>query len=241
MRNRILTLVLTACLLFFARSSAQPRHSETPAWVNAVSVGSVLVMGAVWYFNTYKQTAKSSGIKALKQRAEQEIVYLATPTERKAFKKIRTEEELHDFMTGFWAKRDPDSSTSENEAKESYLRRLQYVNEHFHEASREGWATDRGRVYLLYGPPDDKLFEPWDGYSFFGPTIKATELWFYFRPTTAGEPANIFGRVNSGMVKFVLADFEGTGFYTQIYSSEIGEKKDSRALISSAPELINRK
>ncbi len=55
----------------------------------------------------------------------------------------------------FWAKRDPDVSTSENELENEYYRRIAFTNEHFSMGSRkkDGWETDRGRIYIIYGQP----------------------------------------------------------------------------------------
>ncbi len=95
-------------------------------------------------------------------------------------------------------------------------------------------------MHLLYGPPDEVLRVPWINYllnyPLNGPTVKAFEFWFYFKPTAAGESPNIFENLNPGMVKFVLADLEGGGILTQVYSSEIGEKKHARVLHNSAQE-----
>ncbi len=240
MRNRILAVVLSASLLSFSAANSQEQNPKTPSWVYIASAGSVLIMGSLWYHNIFKKAPKRDALHALKPQAESELVYLATSAERKAFKKIKTVEELHGFMADFWKKRDPDPATPENEVKQAYLRRLAYANASFHEFQRAGWQTARGRAYLLYGPPDEIRREPWENYLFYEPTIKALELWFYHKPTAAGEPPNLFAAINPGMVKFVFADLEGVGIHTQIYSSEIGEKKDARAMRSSARELKER-
>lgn len=240
MSHRFLIFVLALSLLTCSSATAQLRDPATPDWVYISSVGSVLVMGGIWYFNTYKKISKGNATGSLKQRAEQEIVYLATDAERKAFKKIKTDDTLREFMAAFWLRRDPDPHTPENEVKEAYLLRLAHVNASFREQGREGWQTERGRVYLLFGPPDEILHEPWANFLFYEPTIKAFELWSYHRPTTGGEPPNLFAGITPGMVKFVFGDLEGAGNMTQIYSSEIGEKQDVRALLSSAPRSNKR-
>ncbi len=84
---------------------------------------------------------------------DQDVVYIVTPEERDVFLKLTTDEERERFIEQFWARRDPDSSTSANEFREEHYRRIQYANERFH-AGIPGWRTDRGRIYIAYGPPD---------------------------------------------------------------------------------------
>lgn len=113
--------------------------------------GSVLIMGSLWYHNTVKKAAKRDDLTIRKDRAWQELVYLASGKERKVFKKIKTAEELSDFMAEFWKKRDPNPATPENEMEEAYLRRLAYANENFHEHRREGWETERAVCTFFMG------------------------------------------------------------------------------------------
>ena len=58
------------------------------------------------------------------------------------------------FIEQFWERRNPDPGASENKFKEEHYRRIAYANEHF-AASRPGWKTDRGHLYIIYGPPDE--------------------------------------------------------------------------------------
>lgn len=96
-----------------------------------------------------------------------------------------------------------------------------------------------GRAYILYGPPDEIETLPWTDFSFENNrlAIKALEMWVYLRPADADEPPNIFSDYYRGATKFVFADLEGAGQYTQIYSSEKGEKVDSRVYVASENSL----
>ena len=74
--------------------------------------------------------------------------------ERETFLKLSTNEERENFIENFWLRRDPTPDTPENEFKEEHFRRIAYANEHY--ASGEpGWKTDRGRIYIIWGKPDD--------------------------------------------------------------------------------------
>lgn len=84
---------------------------------------------------------------------EQDVVYIIQAEEREVFEKLTTDEERDQFIEQFWRRRDSDPGTSENEARIEHYRRIQYANEHFH-AGIPGWKTDRGRIYIKFGPPD---------------------------------------------------------------------------------------
>ena len=62
-------------------------------------------------------------------------------------------EEREQFIEAFWQRRDPTPDTVENEFKEEHYRRIAYANERF-SSGIPGWRTDRGRMYIMWGPPD---------------------------------------------------------------------------------------
>src|SRR5262249_61508013 len=75
---------------------------------------------------------------------------------------LSNDEERDQFIEAFWARRDPTPDTPENEYKEEHYRRIAYANEHF-PAGIPGWKTDRGRMYIMYGPPDSTDSHPSGG------------------------------------------------------------------------------
>jgi GWxTD domain-containing protein len=82
------------------------------------------------------------------------VAYIITDQERTAFELLQTDEEREHFIEQFWVRRDPTPGTIENEYKEEHYRRIAYSNEKFASAI-PGWKTDRGRIYIIYGPPDE--------------------------------------------------------------------------------------
>jgi GWxTD domain-containing protein len=84
----------------------------------------------------------------------EDVAYIITDEERAAFEKLQTDDEREHFIEQFWLRRDPTPGTVENEFKEEHYRRIAYANEHF-AAKVPGWKTDRGRIYIMYGPPDE--------------------------------------------------------------------------------------
>jgi len=84
----------------------------------------------------------------------EDVTYIITDDERKAFARLQTDEEREQFIEQFWLRRDPTPDTVENEYKEEHYRRIAYANEHF-ASGIPGWKSDRGRIYITFGPPDE--------------------------------------------------------------------------------------
>jgi len=123
--------------------------------------------------------------KAYKDWLEKDVDIIITDQERKAFKKLQTDEEREQFIEQFWRRRDPDPDTDENEYREQYYERIAYANEHF-ASGIPGWKTDRGRIYIMYGKADDVESHPaggpYDRPSYHGGGTTSTypfEVWFY--------------------------------------------------------------
>ncbi len=89
----------------------------------------------------------------LKKWLEQDVAYIITKEERAAFKQMTTDEERYEFIEQFWLRRDPNPDTLANENREEHYRRIAYANERF-SSGKPGWKTDRGRIYIMFGPPD---------------------------------------------------------------------------------------
>ncbi|MDT7602898.1 MAG: hypothetical protein QOF61_895 [Acidobacteriota bacterium] len=100
--------------------------------------------------------------KVYKDWLNEDVAYIITDEERKAFKKLATDEEREQFIEGFWRRRDPDPDTDENEYKEQYYERVAYANEHY-ASGIPGWKTDRGRIYIMFGKPDETESHPSGG------------------------------------------------------------------------------
>ncbi|PYS57940.1 MAG: GWxTD domain-containing protein [Acidobacteria bacterium] len=131
------------------------------------------------------RTVKPELNKAYKDWLEKDVAYIITDEERKAFKKLQTDDERERFIEEFWRRRDPDPDTDENEYREEYYERIAYANEHF-ASGIPGWKTDRGRIYIMWGKPDETESHPSGGAynreSYEGGGSTSTypfERWFY--------------------------------------------------------------
>ena len=100
--------------------------------------------------------------KVYKKWLNEDVVWIITDQERAAFKQLSNDEERDNFIEAFWQRRDPTPDTEENEYKEEHYRRIAYANEHF-AAGIPGWKTDRGRIYIMYGPADEVDSHPSGG------------------------------------------------------------------------------
>lgn len=96
--------------------------------------------------------------------------------EREIFNHLPDQKSRKEFIDDFWKKRDPDPDTEVNEFKEEFLKRIDYANKRFNEG-KPGWKTDRGRIYIYFGPPDKIEQSPFIS----DPNIKGYLLWIYYR------------------------------------------------------------
>jgi GWxTD domain-containing protein len=158
MQNTYLRCLLFLAVLGLALSAAaqdtnstdDPSHPGTPA-----NQGDPLK-------RPISEKQKKDNAKSLKQELsktykrwlDEDVVYIISDEERKAFKQLSNDEERDQFIEAFWQRRDPTPDTEENEFKEEHYRRIAYANEHF-AAGLAGWKTDRGRIYITFGPPDE--------------------------------------------------------------------------------------
>lgn len=97
-----------------------------------------------------------------KKWLDEDVRWIITDEELSAFKKLQNNAERDTFIEGFWQRRDPTPDTAENEYKEEHYRRIAYANEHY-AAGMPGWRTDRGRIYIMYGPPTSVDSHPMGG------------------------------------------------------------------------------
>lgn len=83
----------------------------------------------------------------------QDVHWIITEEEKKIFIGLANDEERDEFMRQFWERRNPNPDSAYNKFKEEHYRRLGIANSHF-ETDEPGWKTDRGHVYIVFGPPD---------------------------------------------------------------------------------------
>ncbi|HUN64355.1 MAG TPA: GWxTD domain-containing protein [Candidatus Sulfotelmatobacter sp.] len=92
----------------------------------------------------------------------EDVVYIISPAERQEFLQLNTNEERDQFIESFWLRRSSNPDLPTNDFKEEHYRRIAYANEHF-SSGIPGWKTDRGRIYIIWGPPDEIESHPTGG------------------------------------------------------------------------------
>ena len=136
-----------------------PRRALTPIF----SAGILAITAAVVLTAWQQQPQVSPPLATPYTKwLNEDVAYIITDQERAAFKRLQTDEEREHFIEQFWLRRDPTPGTPENEFKEEHYRRIAYANEHY-ASSIPGWKTDRGRIYIIYGPPDEIEAHPSGG------------------------------------------------------------------------------
>jgi GWxTD domain-containing protein len=134
-------LILAALPLVYLATATRPVWAQAPAAVTPAlpSVSANVCGGSPTYANWLNQ----------------DVAYIITQPERQAFERLGDEAECAHFVDQFWLRRDPTPGTPENEFKEEHYRRIAFANQHFASDRVQGSSTDRGRIYITYGPPDE--------------------------------------------------------------------------------------
>ncbi len=146
------------------------------------------------------------------QRMRDIFAYIIRPEQLQTFERLNATGR-RTFWVQFWKDRDPSPGTSENEFKDEHLRRMNYANERFsvgYQNRTDGWRTDMGRVYIVYGPPSTIERYP------FTSEGQPAEMWYYDSLT------------GQGQVYFLFIDQSGFGEYNMVHSTARGERRDPK-------------
>jgi GWxTD domain-containing protein len=148
-------------------------RNEGPQGSPASAIAAVvLILGAALLVGAWQQRPQEAVQNPYQKWLTQDVAYIITNEERAAFRALATDEEREHFIEQFWQRRDPTPGTAANEFKEEHYRRIAYSNENFAAPDGlAGWKTDQGRIYIVYGPPDEKESHPSDNPPF--------EQWLY--------------------------------------------------------------
>lgn len=139
-----------------------------------------------------------------KQWLEEVVPNIITDAEKTAFMNLTNEHEHGKFIDNFCKKRDTSSQTLENEFKLEYYRRIALANKCFGDSGVDGWRTERGRILILLGPPDEIQRDPGASVSAFSAFKGPREIWNYWDLSNPRHPYNL---------EFVFVDKLGTGDY----------------------------
>ncbi len=141
------------------------------------------------------------------------VRYIISSEERKLFLDL-PKAEKEDFKQEFWRRRDPDPETEENEFKMEYEARMERADELFLGEGRPGWLTDRGRIWVLFGPPTDRLTMPQQ------PDGTSQEVWYY-----GGFPVVFVDQHSSGVYKLISYNLTGMRSINLMYMHELNKEE----------------
>jgi GWxTD domain-containing protein len=134
--------------------------------------------------------------------------YLSTDQERSLFSQLTAEEGMREFLANFWAEIEAGRMGREPISRVDYLRRVATANQRYRAFNREGWQADRGRVYIMYGEPDQVDRFPMQE------SAKPYEIWYFYQ-------------IENG-VEFVFVDRTGFNEYILVNSTKRGELRDDQ-------------
>jgi GWxTD domain-containing protein len=158
-----------------------------------------------------KDFLQSEFVTIREDQAEDEfnkIIYLRSSVESKEWDNLKTLDDKRKYLFNFWKRRDPNLLTPRNEARDDYFKRIREANKLYKQSFTDGWKSDRGRIYVIYGPPTDieKHFMETD--------IKNYEIW-------------TFDYVEGGtMCVFAEISTSGEGSYFLVHSTMRNEFRD---------------
>ncbi|MCX7973219.1 MAG: GWxTD domain-containing protein, partial [Candidatus Aminicenantes bacterium] len=159
-----------------------------------------------------KRREKEPLSESSKQWLEEVVPYIITKAEKEVFLSLPNEVERGRFINLFWKKRDPNPATPQNEYKDEYYRRIVLANKYFSYSSVPGWRTDRGRIFILLGPPQE-IERNFNVTESTGINYAAREIWQYWGLPNPNLPYNF---------QLTFVDKTGAGYYELIrdYLSE---------------------
>jgi len=147
-----------------------------------LSISILIIIAAVALYGDKKQ--KPEDLSPVYEKwLNEEVVYIITPNEKEVFLKLQSDKERDSFIEAFWNQRDTLFNKPKGESKKEHYRCLNYVNHFFGRGTpKPGWRTDRGRIYIILGEPND--IQKFESKTQIYPTV----VWFYQGKTDLGLP-----------------------------------------------------
>ncbi len=155
--------------------------------MNRRSIATFAVVAALGLFIAVLTAQKPASPAFYQKWLNEEVVYIITPLERDVFLKLQTDRQRDLFIEAFWRHRDPAPPAVENKFKTEHYRRINYANRYYgRSAPMPGWQTDRGRIYIILGEPND--VQKMDNKVGLYPI----EIWFYQNKRNFGLPSGFY-------------------------------------------------
>ena len=198
-------------------------------------ITNLILMCIIWPLMVFTaQKIKEQDLSAKYREFLKLTRYIILLQEEEVFMQLSNDRDRDIFIETFWKQRDPTTGTPDNEYKEEHIKRFRYANEHFGRGTpREGWMTDRGRIYIILGPPASiENFEAMIG-------LYPIRIWYYYGDRTKGLPAH-FGLVffqRHGAGEFRLYDPVSDGPGSLMIQSRVTAPTQYRQLYETLRNL----
>lgn len=158
------------------------------------------------------------------------VRYIITEKEKRIFLELPGEEKGA-WIEEFWMRRDPTPDTEENEFKMEYFNRIEQASELFKTEPRPGWMTDRGRIYILFGAPMDRITYPMGG----DPYSRCREIWYY-----GNFPVVFVDEMCTGQYELVSYDLTSLREFNLLYMHELSQAESrSQQTIVDERKIFN--
>lgn len=177
-----------------------------PFWGALLFLSVILILAPACYYYRLEQKLNPEDKEWLRR-----VAYIITSEEKKLFLDLPADEK-NAFKREFWARRDPDPATEENEFRMEYEERMEQADELFQGEGRPGYLTDRGRIYILFGPPMDRITSPSDAAG------RAQEVWYY-----GNFPVVFVDEFSSGRFELVTYDLSALRELNLMYMHELNQ------------------
>jgi GWxTD domain-containing protein len=213
---------------------AKQNSAWAPFLAGAIFIATAAVSLAAWQSEPQQHSSPAVPMQSdgtapspYSKWLNEDVIYIIDDTERAAFLRLTTDEERDKFIEQFWLRRNPAPGALTNKFKEEHYRRIAYANAHFGTAV-PGWKTDRGHMYILYGPPDElDAHPPGTGRPY------AIEVWLYRHIDGIGDNLSATFISTTGDSDFRLAPGNSLTM-----SGSVDGKQPDKMLLARAKEAM---
>ena len=232
--ERSILKLLPFLILTIASITPSPTYCQNnkstgiPTWAELTFWGSfALVLGKVFIYDKYDNSSEEKNNTTVTDSAFNAIIYLLDGDQLNTYDSLYTSEQKLSYLETFW--NTVEDEYIRDELRLEFKKRYAFADSAYDLPYKRGWKTDRGRIHILYGKPDERVIRPF----VMDPFLKITnekyadlEIWYYNSAAGRNEIPFYLSSYNTGQMFFVFYRRSGHAEYDQIFSTEAGEKTD---------------
>lgn len=230
----MLIMVMSAPVMAMNGLPPQNKESET-TWEQYVFYSFFTGIILIWLADRVFTDEASDVQRSLYSEADSSscsLRYILNQEEQADFIKMKDESARQKFAENYWKKFDPYRPDSLNELREEFEERIHLANLKFRMPEKRGWRTDRGRIWIIYGQPQEIIMAPMSTSLLSDPKNASSlgdfEIWYYDKTKGKSEVPSELAGLDNGRMFFLFSRESGNAEYVQIFSTELGEMVDAR-------------